>query len=73
LKEHYFADHVARWGNIGELISVAKKQPTIAEEEDFQIDGVTNVNEENIITTLGIKREPDDIEEINMADITVIE
>jgi hypothetical protein len=64
---------VARWGNIGELISVAKKQPTIAEEEDFQIDGVTNVNEENIITTLGIKREPDDIEEINMADITVIE
>lgn len=27
LVEHYFTDHEARWSNIGELISVARKTP----------------------------------------------
>lgn len=41
LKEHYFTDHEARWSNIGELISVARKTPTADEgnAEENNISG----------------------------------
>lgn len=74
LKEHYFQDHVARWGNIGELISVAKKQPTVAEEDySLGIDEVIDVNGENITLALGINGVPNDVDFIDMADISTME
>ncbi|KAI8065345.1 P-loop containing nucleoside triphosphate hydrolase protein [Gilbertella persicaria] len=71
LKEHHFQDHVARWSNIGELISIAKKQPAI--EDDEAIDATLNDDPEgqsNGVTVIELEEEPNDIEEL---DLTIVE
>lgn len=40
MKQHYFADHEARWGNIGELISIAQQSRLNEDDEnDDSLDG----------------------------------
>lgn len=65
LKIQYFQDHEARWNNVGELMSIARKQPSA--EEDLNEYTLSSDEEENTEPSDGI------LESNNMIDLTVEE
>ncbi|KAI9478113.1 MAG: P-loop containing nucleoside triphosphate hydrolase protein [Benjaminiella poitrasii] len=65
LKEHYFQDHVARWGNVGELINVAKKQ---SHPDDIHINPITEEEGTTPISS-NFDEELYDVEEVDLSNM----
>ncbi|CEG78325.1 hypothetical protein RMATCC62417_12954 [Rhizopus microsporus] len=56
LKNDFFADHEARWANVGELLNIARERPELTEaNDDF-------LNNDDLL----LSEEPDDINEVDM-------